>query len=210
MLALFFLSFAYCLEPVKSVSFPDLPIKEIEPRHSPTFSKAYKITQKQKASTRTVLNISSMTLDQEFAISSITLGQFFFVMDTEMSLKTQTKLFELIQNIYLNLRGYTGVLRELRRLHRIKAEHTAMSTIEDKELEELFEEASNEAHAHFLPYQDRFEEHTNDLESQKQQYRHNYFESIKSLQEYLNRFKTPISHSKKEHLPSNIDLLDDY
>ena len=188
MFALFFLTLAYCQEPIKSVSFPDLPIEEIEPRHSPTFSKAYKIIQKQKASTQTELNIKSIIPDQEFAISSTTLGQFFFILNTEMSLKKQTKLFDLIQNIYINLRGYTGILRELRRLHRIKTEHAAMSTIEDKELEESFEEASNEIHVLFMPYQDRFEDHIIDLESQKQQYRQNYFKSIRLLQEYLDGF----------------------
>ena len=209
MLTLFLLVFASCHEPIKSVSFSEIQEENEIPDTSSLCDLDLIITN-QKASTKTMINIRKICPDKDLAISARTRGMFYFIMDTEMSLIVQTNLFNLAQDIYINLRGYNGVIRELKRLKRIKLESETIGGINDSDLKELFLEATTEVYCLFLPYQNRYQEHVTSLENQKLQYRENYFLSIKTLEEYLEKFNTPVRQSSGAHLPSNTDLLDDY
>ena len=160
------------------------------------------------ASLTTLHNIYMIGTEPELLIPTSTVGRFLVVRESSCLRIKQKTLFRLIQDVYLNLKHYQDLGREIRRVQKINTAHNAM-TRTSQTAAQIFIESQNETETLFLPYIDRFAKYLEDLATQKWHSREAYLEAIKSLDNYLLNFELPAGLRSQEPLPWNSSQQDD-
>ena len=157
----------------------------------------------------TLYYIYKISSDPELLIPTSSVGRLLVIQSSEHAPKKQETIFRLIQDIYIKLKSYQDLGREIRRFTKINAEFADIGSSSDPLFTKIFEEYHNTAETMFLPYINRSGKYIADLKRQRQQSRESYLESITALDDFLLHFNLPAGLRSKEPLPWNSSQQDD-